>query len=201
MIAILDYDMGNVAAIRNILKSVGVNDTIITNKHDCINSADKIRLPGVGAFDTGVKKLKQYDLVGPLNEAKEKGKHILGICMGMQLLGRASEEGDLEGLDFIPFDCQKFPQSDIYKVPHMGWDTVKINPQCKLTNMKDREFRYYFCHSYYAKCDDIENEIMSCTYGIDFCAGVELGNIYGVQFHPEKSHRYGKILFKRFSEL
>lgn len=201
MIAILDYDMGNVAAIRNILKSVGVNDTIITNKYDYINASDKIILPGVGAFDTGVKKLKQYDLIGPLNEAKEQGKTILGICMGMQLLGRASEEGDLEGLGFIPFECYKFPKSDEYKVPHMGWDYVKTNPRCRLTNMKDGELRYYFCHSYYAKCDDIENEIMGCTYGFEFSAGVGLENIYGVQFHPEKSHRYGKMLFKRFSEL
>lgn len=202
MIAILDYDMGNVAAIKNILKSINVNDTIITNNYDDIKKAEKIILPGVGAFDAGMSNLKKYDLVGPIIEAKDCGKHILGICMGMQLLGTASEEGTMEGLSLIPFSCKKFIHDGEHKVPHMGWDYVKKTSENNsiLCGLGD-ELRYYFCHSYYAKCQSIENELLSCDYGVQFSAAVCDGNVYGVQFHPEKSHRYGKELFKRFAEL
>lgn len=202
MIAILDYDMGNIKSIKNILHKIGEDNVVISNNRKDIDESDGIILPGVGAYDTGMINLKKYDLVDLIiDKAVNKKTPILGICLGMQLLGRGSEEGNENGLGLIPFDNLHFEMQD-YKVPHMGWDKVVIKDfQNGLTASLDKEQRFYFVHSYYAKCDKEENIMMTCEYGIEFAAAVIKENVMGVQFHPEKSHKYGMRLLSNFVRI
>lgn len=203
MIAILDYGLGNLGSIANMLKVIG-EKSVITNDVNIIEKADGIILPGVGAFDAGMQKLNDIGLASVIKDKANAGVPILGICLGMQLLGRRSEEGTLDGLGLIPFECKKFSFEDNseLKVPHMGWDIVDIkqkeNPLVKDMNGLQR---YYFVHSYYAICDDSSNALMACDYGKEFVAAVCKGNVIGVQFHPEKSHDFGLLLFKNFVEI
>ena len=204
MILILDYDMGNIASIKNMLHAIGYDDVQISGNRKDIALADKIILPGVGAFDRGMENLAKKDLIGPVREAVlENGKTILGICLGMQLLGLDSEEGVREGLGLIPFHTKRFVLGDDYKVPHMGWTEVTIEQQdCPiLKHVPEGPLRYYFVHSYHAVCDDPKNILMTAQYGYRFTAAVVKDNIYGAQFHPEKSHMFGKALMKGFVEL
>lgn len=202
MIAILDYDMGNIKSIKNILHKIGEDNVVISNNRKDIDESDGIILPGVGAYDTGMINLKKYDLVDLIiDKAVNKKTPILGICLGMQLLGRGSEEGNENGLGLIPFDNLHFEMQD-YKVPHMGWDKVVIKDfQNGLTASLDKEQRFYFVHSYYAKCDKEDNIMMTCEYGIEFAAAVIKENVMGVQFHPEKSHKYGMRLLSNFVRI
>lgn len=202
MIVILDYGMGNVGSIRNILNKVGQKDVLISREPDDIDRADKLILPGVGAFDTGMSNLKKYDLVEPIIDfALNKKKPLLGICLGMQLLGRSSEEGKEKGLGLIPFDNIRFRLDNNYKIPHMGWNYIEIvNQDIPIVKDLDRKQRYYFVHSYHAKCDEDSNVLMTCEYGYTFAAAVVQDQIYGVQFHPEKSHQFGMLLLKNFVE-
>ena len=205
MIVILDYDMGNVCSIQNMLKKIG-EKAIISRSPEAILSADKLILPGVGSFDMGMEQLKKYDLIRQIHiHTIEKRKPMLGICLGMQLLGRRSEEGHEPGLDLVPFDVVKFNfiGNDCYnglKIPHMGWDYVKIKLADGLTDGFEEKQRYYFVHSYYAACDSVDNVLMTCEYGCIFTAAVKNENIYGVQFHPEKSHLFGMKLLQNFSQ-
>lgn len=202
MIAILDYDMGNIKSIKNILHKIGEDNVVISNNRKDIDESNGIILPGVGAYDTGMINLKKYDLVDLIiDKAVNKKTPILGICLGMQLLGRGSEEGNEDGLGLIPFDNLHFEMQD-YKVPHMGWDKVVIKDfQNGLTASLDKEQRFYFVHSYYAKCDKEDNIMMTCEYGIEFAAAVIKENVMGVQFHPEKSHKYGMRLLSNFVRI
>lgn len=202
MIAILDYDMGNIKSIKNILHKIGEDNVVISNNRKDIDESNGIILPGVGAYDTGMINLKKYDLVDLIiDKAVNKKTPILGICLGMQLLGRGSEEGNENGLGLIPFDNLHFEMQD-YKVPHMGWDKVVIKDfQNGLTASLDKEQRFYFVHSYYAKCDKEDNIMMTCEYGIEFAAAVIKENVMGVQFHPEKSHKYGMRLLSNFVRI
>lgn len=200
MIAIIDYGLGNLGSIANMLKVIG-EKSLITSDKDEIRKADKLILPGVGAFDAGISNLSEKNLIEVIKEqASQEKKPILGICLGMQLLGRKSEEGRLTGLDLIPFDNIRFQLDDInLKIPHMGWDIVNIKQEShplvkKLTGVQ----RYYFVHSYHAKCDSEKNILMTCDYGYEFAAAVVQDNIYGVQFHPEKSHDFGMALLSNF---
>lgn len=200
MIAIIDYGLGNLGSIANMLKVIG-EKSLITSDEDEIRKADKLILPGVGAFDAGMANLSRKNLVEVIKEqALSERKPILGICLGMQLLGRRSDEGVLAGLDLIPFDNIRFRLDDTnLKIPHMGWDVVKlkqeVHPMVKeLTGIQ----RYYFVHSYHAKCDSEKNILMTCEYGYEFAAAVVKDNIYGVQFHPEKSHDFGMALLSNF---
>lgn len=202
MIAILDYGMGNVGSILNMLKKIGA-DAEITGNFQAIDKADKLILPGVGSFDTGMTKLKEMNLVSIICEhAMIKKKPILGICLGMQIMGRRSEEGKEKGLGLIPFDNVKFsfPDKSELKIPHMGWDKVSMyNTESPLLYNLDNQQRYYFVHSYHANCDKEDNILMKCDYGYEFVSAVSDGNIYGVQFHPEKSHRFGMALLENFA--
>ena len=203
MIVILDYGMGNVGSIQNMLRKIGVRDVKISRNAEEIAAADKLILPGVGAFDAGMERLSDYGLVEQIRtHALTQGKPLLGICLGMQLLGRSSEEGTLPGLGLIPFHCKRFalPPHSGLKIPHMGWDRTKVAAQTPLiAHLTERE-RYYFVHSYHAVCDDPANILMTCEYGYEFPAAVHQGAVYGVQFHPEKSHLYGMKLLKNFAE-
>lgn len=199
MIAILDYGLGNLGSIANMLKVIGEKSKI-TNKEDEIRTADGIILPGVGAFDAGMQKLDNSGLTEIIKDCAAKETPILGICLGMQMLGRRSEEGSLSGLGLIPFECKRFRFSDdsSLKIPHMGWDIVDIKQSNPLVNNLEGTQRYYFVHSYHAVCDSDENILMTCDYGYEFVASVVKGNIMGVQFHPEKSHDFGLALLTNF---
>lgn len=202
MIAILDYEMGNVGSIKNILHKLGENDVLISRDADDIKKADKMILPGVGAFDSGISNLKKFGLIDAIRDfALVDKKPVLGICLGMQLLGRASEEGNEKGIGLLPFSSYKFKLPQQYTVPHMGWDYVQIvKENCLLVKDICKEQRYYFVHSYFAKCDNVNDILMTCDYGGNFAAAVVKDNIIGVQFHPEKSHMFGMQLFKNFLE-
>lgn len=202
MIVVLDYGMGNVGSIINMLYKIGV-PSILTNDIEQIKKADKLILPGVGAFDIGMQRLKESGLTDVIKKhAIEDQKPLLGICLGMQMLGRKSEEGKESGLGLIPFDNKRFifESNTQLKIPHMGWDiavtTEKDNPL--ITGLNPVQ-RYYFVHSYHAVCDSEENALMRCEYGYSFVAAVKKGNIYGVQFHPEKSHKFGMALLENFA--
>lgn len=199
MIAIINYGLGNLGSIANMLKVIGEKSVITSDKNE-IEAADKIILPGVGAFDAGMTRLEEAGLVELLrSQALEVKKPILGICLGMQLLGRKSEEGSLSGLGLIPFDNLRFRLDDKeLKVPHMGWDIVTFRQQNPLLEGLSGTQRYYFVHSFHAKCDSPDNVLMTCDYGYEFAAAVVSGNIYGVQFHPEKSHDFGMALLTNF---
>ncbi len=203
MIGILDYGMGNVGSIQNMLKHIGY-DSVITRDPAQVEAADKLILPGVGAFDEGMRQVRTLGLE-PLirRHAVEKHKPLLGICLGMQLLGTASEEGTASGLSLLPFHCVRFqPDSSadsLYKIPHMGWDRVTSCKQSPLTDGLEGPQRFYFVHSYYARCTEPDIALLACDYGVSFAAAVSRGNIYGTQFHPEKSHRFGMALLKNFA--
>lgn len=201
MIAILNYGLGNLGSIANMLKVIN-EKAIITADPEEINKSDGIILPGVGAFDAGMSKLEEANLIEIIkNEAKE-GKPILGICLGMQLLGRGSEEGVRKGLDLISFDCVRFRFDDSsLKIPHMGWDVVNIKKEHRLVSNLDGLQRYYFVHSYHARCDSEDDILMTCDYGYEFACAVAKNNIAGVQFHPEKSHDYGMALLNNFVKI
>lgn len=210
MIAIIDYDMGNVGSIENIFHHIGIDDVCVTRSKQVIHDASHIILPGVGAFDTGMAKLEEYDLIDTLkNEVRLTHKPLLGICLGMQLLGRTSQEGIREGLCLIDFDSIRFGSGENlqeysnFKVPHMGWNQVLIQQpwQPIVSGLEVNRQRYYFVHSYHAVCDDVSNSLMSCVYGYEFSAAVIRDNIIGVQFHPEKSHRYGMQLLTNFAKM
>lgn len=201
MIAIVDYGLGNLGSIANMLKVIGKR-SVITSDPEKIQKADKLILPGVGAFDAGMTQLSERGLISVLQEETgQKGKPILGICLGMQLLGRRSEEGTMPGLGLIPFDNIRFriDSSSGLKVPHMGWDIVKIKRGNVLVAGLKGVQRYYFVHSYHAVCDSDENCLMTCDYGYTFTAAVVKGNVIGVQFHPEKSHDFGMRLLENFA--
>ena len=173
---------------------------MITFDTDKLDKCERLILPGVGAFDAGMGKLNENGLAQFVKQkALVDKKPILGICLGMQLLGRKSEEGELPGLGLIPFDNIKFRLDDTdLKVPHMGWDIVDFKQDNRLIkNLKGTQ-RYYFVHSYHAKCDSEENVLMTCDYGYEFTASVVKDNILGVQFHPEKSHNFGMALLENF---
>lgn len=204
MIAIIDYGLGNLGSISNMLKAIG-EKSVITNEPEKIKKADRIILPGVGSFDAGMIELEERNLVSIIQEEAEHGKPILGICLGMQLLGRKSEEGKEQGLGLIPFDNVRFDFSSVdeplkkqLKVPHMGWDIVEFKQDKPLLADIQGIQRYYFVHSFHAVCSNPENVLMTCDYGYEFAAAVCKGSIYGVQFHPEKSHDFGMKIFENF---
>lgn len=159
-------------------------------------------MPGVGAFDTGMELLKRSGLIDSIDRhVLEKKKPILGICLGMQMLGLSSEEGKSQGLGYINFISKRFvfEKETALKIPHMGWDYVTIiKKNVPLVRNNIISPRYYFVHSYHAVCENHEDILMSCDYGYSFTAAVNHNNIYGVQFHPEKSHRYGMQLLSNF---
>lgn len=201
MTAIIDYGLGNLGSIQNMLDVIGEN-AVITSEAEQINKSDRLILPGVGAFDAGMKLLEEKNLTSVIKTEAKNGKPLLGICLGMQLLGRKSEEGTLSVLDLIPFESKRFSfDSELkLKIPHMGWDIVEFKQNNPLLEGLVGTQRYYFVHSYHAVCDSSENVLMTCDYGYEFAASVVNKNVYGVQFHPEKSHDFGMALLKNFVE-
>lgn len=203
MITIVDYGMGNLGSVHNMFKYIGVQSQISSDA-DVISKAEKLLLPGVGAFDAAMKRLKQVDLLEVLNQKALQDKvPILGICLGMQMLTRSSEEGKLEGLGWIPAKTVKFKFEDRkLKVPHMGWNLVHQVNASPLIEELPEEPRFYFVHSYHVVADDDKYVLMRTNYGYEFDSVITNGeNIFGAQFHPEKSHKFGMKLFKNFAAL
>ncbi len=203
MITIVDYGMGNLGSIFNMFKRIGVKAKI-TSVPEEIKKAQKILLPGVGAFDNAIKRINKLGLRNVLDyKALEDKVPVLGICLGMQLLTNSSEEGKLQGFGWIPAKTIRFnfTNEKNLKVPHMGWNTVKYSGHSKLTAELQEEPRFYFINSYYVKVENEKNSILKTNYGVEFDSAIQKNNIFGVQFHPEKSHKFGMKLFENFAKL
>jgi glutamine amidotransferase len=204
MITIVDYGLGNIAAFANLYRRLNIPVTIAKTA-DELKGADKIVLPGVGHFDHAMELLEGSGMRETLDALVLRERvPVLGICVGMQILARTSDEGKLPGLGWIKADVRWFKSiggTNSMPLPHMGWNDVKPLMPSKLFSQLETEARFYFLHSYYIECDRDEDVLAVCNYGADFACAVHAGNIYGVQFHPEKSHRFGTCLLKNFAEL
>lgn len=204
MIVVIDYKMGNIGSILNMLRKIGTN-AICTSEISDIQKAEKIILPGVGSFDNAMKNINDLGLVSVLSQ-KVLGEKIpiLGICLGMQLFTKNSEEGQAPGLGWIDAGTVRFKfdreNSDL-KIPHMGWNNAALKKDSELYKDMPEASRFYFVHSYHLVCNDEKDVVAKTNYGYEFTSIVQRENIYGVQFHPEKSHKYGMKLLKNFSEI
>lgn len=202
MLTIIDYGVGNLASIKNMLKKIGFRDACISSNSDDLLAADKLILPGVGHFDYGMNSLKNSGLLDTLNQCVlEQKTPLLGICLGAQLLTKSSEEGDIPGLGYInaktvSFDKSKMPDS--YRIPHMSWGDVDAKPSCKLFYGMYPDPRFYFVHSYHLVCEEENDAVAHTDYGYRFVAGFEKDNVIGMQFHPEKSHKFGMKLLENY---
>lgn len=203
-IGVIDIDIGNIGSVFNMLKRLGVPSFAVTKPEDLVK-ADRIILPGVGHFSAGMKKLNDSGLAVALTEAVQKqGKLVLGICLGMQLLGEHSDEGDAKGLGWIKAKVKRFDTArmqETQKIPHIGWTDVVLAKPSPLASLLESDPRFYFVHSYHMVCDDPADVLFTAEYGYPFTAAVAHDNVFGVQFHPEKSHVYGMKLLEGFTKL
>jgi imidazole glycerol-phosphate synthase subunit HisH len=202
-IAIVDYDMGNPGSTLNMLNYLGI-EGVITNNPKEIAVAKKIILPGVGAFDNGITNLKSSGLYEVLEKKVLMDKvPILGICLGMQLMTLGSEEGKLSGFGWIDAHARRFifNKTNNIKVPHIGWNRISAVNGHPLTGELDEQSKFYFVHSYHVICNHPENVVARTSYGITFDSMFAKENVYGCQFHPEKSHKHGMKIFQNFNKL
>jgi glutamine amidotransferase len=204
VIVIIDYGMGNLGSILNMLKKVGAQAKVSADVEE-IEKADKLILPGVGAFDSGMQRLAELGLIDVLNEKVLRRKTpTLGVCLGMQLLMKRSAEGALPGLGWIDGETIRFqfdPRQTRLKIPHMGWNTAAVQRDGVLFKQMEPGARFYFVHSFHVVCHDPQDVVALTHYGYDFASAVQRGNVMGVQFHPEKSHKFGMKIYKNFVEL
>lgn len=198
-VAIIDYGMGNIHSVQNALQASGAK-TVVTSKPPEIKKADKLVLPGVGAFADAMKELEKQGLVPALKEAIKDKKPFLGICLGMQLLFDSSEEAKgVKGLGVLKGAVKRFPEKPGLKIPHMGWNQLLIkNGNCPLLKGITESEYVYFCHSYYPENRDKDATAAATGYGLDFSSVIWKDNIYGAQFHPEKSQETGLKMLKNF---
>lgn len=201
MITIVDYGMGNLGSILNMFRKLGI-DAEVTADQQRVARADKLILPGVGAFDAGMESLVRSGLRPVLEERVLRGRvPILGICLGMQLMTHRSAEGVRTGLGWVDAEVLRFqPLEPTMKVPHMGWNLVRIARVAPLVEDLPRNSRFYFVHSYYVRCNVAEDVLLTTDYAGAFHSGFHRENVWGVQFHPEKSHRFGMQLLRNFAE-
>jgi glutamine amidotransferase len=203
MIAIVDYNMGNLASVQNAFAKLG-EETIVVSEPEKFKDYDKLILPGVGAFGDAMEHLRERNMIEPLRDYAKSGKYMLGICLGMQLLFESSEEfGNHEGLGLIKgdvkaFDTTKF--SEPLKVPHMGWNRMFTKKHPLFENL-DEEHYLYFVHTYHVNCVNEEDIIGRTYYGYEFTSAVACGNVFGIQPHPEKSHENGLKILENFIKL
>ena len=202
MIGIIDHGSSNLASVQNALEYLG-HDAVICKDPDMLERFDRVILPGVGSFHLSMEHLDSTGWSTSIHDFVATGKPFLGICLGMQLLCRGSEEGQKKGLGYISGDVKRFELPEPFKVPHMGWNYVEVlaystNKLC--AELLDKS-RFYFVHSYYVQVDDPHLCILKCDYGGAFTAAFAHDNIYGCQFHPEKSHKYGMKLLENFAGL
>jgi glutamine amidotransferase len=201
-VTVIDYGMGNLASVMNMLKRIGASATL-TSDVAAIENAERLILPGVGAFDHGVHQMNARGLFGLVQRKAAGGTPLLGLCLGMALLAGASEEGVERGLGLIEGESRRFsfPNPPVLPVPHVGWNEPTFIRASALTPETGSRPRYYFTHSYHLVCRNEADVIATADYGYPFPAIVSSGNVYGVQFHPEKSHRFGMELLRRFAEV
>lgn len=200
-IAIVDYGMGNLRSVQNAVEHVGGNCVVVS---DCnaLAGFDKIILPGVGAFAQAIACLNETGMTTALNERREAGAQILGICLGMQLMCRDSEEdGRHQGLNWFPASVVRFDAAHGLAVPHMGWNTVTFQKDDPILAGLDSGGDAYFLHSYHVRCDEPSDALAKTEYGASFDSMLQRGNLRGIQFHPEKSQEFGLALIRNFAEL
>lgn len=204
MIVLIDNGMGNIGSIVNKLKNNG-EEVIVSSDPSDLSSADRFILPGVGSFDNAMKEISKNDMNDILyEEVIRNSKPILGICLGIQVMSNSSEEGSLPGLGLLNARVKKFHfPNDVphLKIPHMGWNTVSLHKDCVLFDSMDPDAEFYFTHSYHLEVEDPDIVVGTTHYGYDFPSVIQKDNIYAVQFHPEKSHKYGMKLLQNFLEL
>jgi glutamine amidotransferase len=204
MIAIVDYGLGNIAAFASVYNKANIKVSVARAASD-LKGASKLILPGVGHFDHAMRLLQQSGMRDALDQMVLRDKvPVIGVCVGMQILARSSEEGELPGLGWIDAEVRAFKSSDAARdmsVPHMGWNDVRPASTNRLFDELQDSARFYFLHSYYVNCDRQEDVLATCNYGADFTCAVQSSNIYGVQFHPEKSHSFGNRLLVNFARL
>jgi glutamine amidotransferase len=204
MITLIDYGVGNIFAFQNVYKRLDIQTKIAKTTQD-LEDAEKLILPGVGAFDYAMNQLNKSGMRQKLDElVLYKKIPVIGICVGMQMMGNRSDEGSMEGLKWIDADIVKFDENLIKhrtKLPHMGWNDVKPTKDHPLFKGLEDNAIFYFLHSYYFKCNNIEDSIALSDYGISFTSATNYKNVYGIQFHPEKSHQYGEKLLHNFAKL
>tara|TARA_B110000971_G_scaffold162064_1_gene165619 strand:+ start:846 stop:1466 length:621 start_codon:yes stop_codon:yes gene_type:complete len=206
MITIIDLNIGNIGSVDNMIKHVGGNCIVSSDPTD-IKNASKLILPGVGSFDKAMNQLRYKKLEQIiLEKVKVEKTPLLGICLGMQLITNSSEEGKEKGLGLINAETLSFKKAFDKKeinerIPHMGWNDIRVEQENCLTKNLIKSSRFYFVHSYYVKCSNKENRLMTSNHGFDFDSAIVKDNVYGVQFHPEKSHKYGKKLITNFIKI
>jgi glutamine amidotransferase len=202
MICILDYGVGNLASVRNMFRKLGAVAEI-SGDPAVVLAAEKLLLPGVGHFDHAMRALEASDARGAIDRfALELRRPVLGICLGAQLLGRRSEEGNRAGLGWLALDCHRFPIAPDLRVPHMGWNTAApTGVNSWITSTLSVGSRFYFAHSYFMACDSEQDVLGRTTHGSPFASVVGRDNIVGTQFHPEKSLRYGMAVLRAFASL
>lgn len=202
MITIVDYGMGNLGSLLNMFRRLGVAAHVEASPA-ALARAEKLILPGVGAFDAAMARIAAVPGLRETLDRKALVERIpvLGVCLGMQLLTAGSEEGQLPGLGWIAGSAKRFPKDDRLKVPHMGWNVARPALANPLTADVGEEPRYYFVHAYYVIADNPEHSLMRTRYGLEFDSAIGRDNVKGVQFHPEKSHRFGMTILKNFAEL
>jgi len=203
VIVIVDHGMGNLGSVHNMLRKIGVEGVRSADPR-VIAAAEKIVLAGIGAFDGAAGRLAELGLVDALNEAvMDRRVPTLGVCLGMQLMARSSEEGDEAGLGWLDADVRRFafPAESRLPVPHMGWEEITLTRTSPLFPDLAEEPRFYFSHAYHLECNDPADVVATATYGYPFAAAIHRGNILGTQFHPEKSHVFGLALYRRFVQL
>ena len=203
MIAIVDHGMGNLGSVQNMLRKIGA-ESVRSADADVIRHADKLVLAGIGAFDGAADRLAELGLVDVLNEmVLDWHVPVLGICLGMQLMARSSDEGSQTGLGWLDAEVRRFsfPVGVNLPVPHVGWQEITPTRRSPLFDPADGETRFYFSHSYHLVCHDPTDVAATATYGYEFAAAVHRGHILGTQFHPEKSHVFGAEVYRRFVRL
>ncbi|HIQ74420.1 MAG TPA: imidazole glycerol phosphate synthase subunit HisH [Candidatus Cottocaccamicrobium excrementipullorum] len=201
MIGIIDYDAGNIKSVEKAVNALG-QETVVSRDPQMLLQADKVILPGVGAFGDAMGRLRQYGLEEVIREIAGRGTPFLGICLGLQLLFDSSEESPgVKGLGLLPGKILRIPEKEGLKIPHMGWNSLSIRPGARLFRGIPENSYVYFVHSYYLKAEDESIVAASAEYGVHIHASVEKGNLFACQFHPEKSSSTGLAILKNFIEI
>ncbi len=202
MIAIIDYDAGNIKSVEKALRYIG-ESPVVTRDISCIQKADKIIVPGVGAFEDAMEKMNRFHLTETIRESAGAGIPVLGICLGLQLFFEGSEESEnhVEGIGLLPGKIVRFPEKDGYKIPHMGWNSLQINPSSRLFRGIPEEVYVYFVHSYYLQAEREEDVAATTEYIVKVHAAVERDNVFATQFHPEKSGDIGLEILRNFISI